>query len=278
MNLAQLGGLTNLQELRLTAPDGDITGPSSVPGLVFPASLTRLVFWSAGFDGEILSLLPAGLRELDLEGPNETGSLLPRISQLRQLVHLYMSLDVWPPAGPAYAALTASSSLERLGLNPTPPGVWHHIFPPTRKLMHLTCLLLGANGKRLDAPSSLCATDVSHITSGCPSLRFIHISCLQHGMHVSELCKLTSLWALNMHYGACDTAALGETLKGVAAVTQLEHLVVTLRVDQDLPLASLLPLTSLTTLDTLKFKCTFGTALEDWYKKPLCVELEQVGC
>jgi hypothetical protein len=64
---------------------------------------------------------------------------------------------------------------------------------------------------------------------------------------------------------------------------QLGKLVVTLIVvaeeeEEVLPVASLLPLTSLTALDTLEFKCIFGYPWQDGLKVPLCVELEQVGC
>jgi hypothetical protein len=45
-NLLQLSGLTSLQKLSLNADDEITIGPSSVPGLAFPASLSRLGLWS----------------------------------------------------------------------------------------------------------------------------------------------------------------------------------------------------------------------------------------
>ena len=68
-NLLQLSVLTNLQELCLPAPFDDmghllgpqLLGPSSVPGLVLPASLTKLVLLCK-IEAVMLSLVPTGLK------------------------------------------------------------------------------------------------------------------------------------------------------------------------------------------------------------------------
>ena len=62
-NLLQLGGLTNLQELHLTAADDIVVGPSTVSGLSFPASLTELVLESS-VEAGWLALVPSGLQHL----------------------------------------------------------------------------------------------------------------------------------------------------------------------------------------------------------------------
>lgn len=83
--LYQLGALTNLQELHLLTDDSPLD-PTSVPGLAFPASLTKLKLSQHPHyppaKASVLSLLPTGLRDMwiehsALEGPAEgSGSLL----------------------------------------------------------------------------------------------------------------------------------------------------------------------------------------------------------
>ena len=116
-NLLQLGALTNLKALRMWAAVDNV-GPKSIPGLIFPASLNTLVLMSS-VEASILSVVPAGLQylwmECDVEGPAEgPGSLLPCIARLQHLTQLQLHISngaIWPPAGPAYSALTASSLL-----------------------------------------------------------------------------------------------------------------------------------------------------------------------
>jgi hypothetical protein len=291
-NYAQLGALSGLQELSLSAPIGAKIGAGSVPTPVFPASLTMVMFWSHRVEPGILSLVTTTLKVLDLQGPDEgpaegPASLFSCIGQLQRLQDLYLAPDVWPPAGAAYSALTASSSLKRLAIThrTLPSGVWQYAFPATRNMMHLTHLYFDNQTEwdGLDAPSTWGALDLSRVISCCPKLRHIQGMCLQHGHYVSELHKLKSLVALDVRYAACHVSVAEETIKGLAAVTQLGKLFVTLMVvaeeeEEVLPVASLLLLTSLTALDTLELKCTFGYPWQDGLKEPLCVELEQVGC
>jgi hypothetical protein len=147
-NLAQLGTLTKLQELclpmHMTAKAGQVV--PSMPGLVLPASLTKLVL-ECDVEARLLSMVPAGLKILEVgtvvgpvEGP---GSLFAYIAELQQLT----KLDVWPfdgawsPAGPAYSALTASSSLGSLLM-------WHSTFLRRSGCM---CFLLHASCYNLHA-------------------------------------------------------------------------------------------------------------------------------
>jgi hypothetical protein len=129
-NLTQLGLLTNLQELSLfKGCSNTAIGPDSVPGLVFPVSLTELSL-HAEVETEVLSLVPEGLESLsmqcDVRGPAEgPGSLLLCLARLQSLWYLHFDLEdglSWPPPGFAYSACTASSNLACLQLvNPPPP-------------------------------------------------------------------------------------------------------------------------------------------------------------
>jgi hypothetical protein len=80
-----------------------------------------------------------------------------------------MNLDAWPPAGHAYSALTASSSLELLAIDhrTLPTGVWQHVSPASRKLVLLTHLYFHqqTEWEGLDVPSTWGALDLSRIIS-----------------------------------------------------------------------------------------------------------------
>ena len=257
-NLAQLGGLTNLQELVLpAAADGGhtILGPSSAPGLAFPASLVSLGL--SDIDVGVLSLVPAGLRDLSVggrvEGPAEgPRSMFSHIAGLQQLTQLDMYLENWPPVGPAYSALTASSNLQSLTLSQPslPAGVWPHVFPATRKLLHLTHLWFG-NHEVHEMPSAFGAADLSCLVSCCPKLCQLHTIFVQHGLHVSELHKLASLRSMYLEFAPGEEEEIDRSMEGLAAVTQLKHMGIDVD-GQDVAVASLLPLTSLTALKHLE--------------------------
>ena len=288
-NLAQLGVLTDLQEIHLHA-DADYPdlahGPSSVPGLAFPASLSKLVLRSS-MEPALLSLVPAGLKVLkvlsEVQGPVEgPGSLLSHVALLQNLTELALypkalpsaaparsasaltassSLAslLWPEdfppeplpsAGPAYSALTASSTLALL-LVPQdcmPEGVWPHVFPASRTLLHFTCLHFVAGDPEC-VPSPWAASDVSRLVNCCPNLRRVKDMTLLHGSHVSELHKLTCLTSLAVSFVPSDLPAAEESLKGLAAVTQLRELDITM--EQYLTIAATFPLTQLTSLTQL---------------------------
>jgi hypothetical protein len=276
-NLLQLGLLVNLQDLHLFTNSAVAVGPGSVPGLSFPSSLTKLdlsLTWQDGLHAKveagILSLLPTGLQHMDItcpvDGPVDgPGSFLSGMARLQHLTELSLETKDglnWPPLGPAFSALTASSKLCSLMIvePKLPRGVWSYVFSATHKLPHLTSLCVNYNmggiywsdwGNPV-LPSAWGAADVLGLVSSSPSLFAIDHMSLQHGAHVSELHKLTSLYQLNVSYGLGSIPDFEGSLKGLAALTRLRHLALSLD-SQELTVACLLPLTNLTALT--EFKC-----------------------
>jgi hypothetical protein len=272
-NLLQLGALTCLQELTMCVdPDTTVVGPSSVPGLVFPTSLTSLKFMLSPVEASILSLVPARLQELrlecDVKGPAEgPGSFLSCVGDLQHLTRLEFfpcPAFAMPPPCPAYSYLTASSSLARFELHAYaydfPAGLWPHIFPAGRKLTGLHTLVWGPEDRDafvVDLPSAWSASDLSFLVSCC--LRQALGIYPQHGLHVCELQKLIALSQLDLQFLAGGQDNCMESMKGIAALTQVKwlHVTLTSHVDQPLPVTSLLPLTSLTALT--KLDCALHT-------------------
>jgi hypothetical protein len=68
------------------------------------------------------------------------------LKQLTSLLLDFSDFDQeWHAPGPSYSAITASSNLVNLVLahgHRLPRGVWPHVFPAARKLLHLTALSL----------------------------------------------------------------------------------------------------------------------------------------
>ena len=284
-NLAQLGGLTNLQELYLPGAADDIcVGPISVPGMVLPASLTKLAL-RLPVEAGILSVAPAELKDLQLcgsgprscvvQGPAEgPGSLFAYLSGLKHLVRLWLDLeDCWPPAGPAYSAVTASSNLVSLYMsqnymsqNKLPQGVWPHVFPASRTLLHLTSLSLVDYPDAFSGlPATWTAEDLCCLVGCCPNLCELSGATVEHGRHVSNLGKLTGLASVGVMYADGGKDVLQDSMGWLATVTQLQDLTVTLE-DQDVSVACLLALTSLTGLN--KLSCNFQDEFDE--KEWLC--------
>jgi hypothetical protein len=201
--------------------------------------------------------------ECDISSPAEgPGSFLSGMARLQHLTRLHVQpqwdLELeWPLAGPAYSALTVSSnlvSLELHNLRLPDECVWQHVFPAAHKLPQLTCLYID-DGYRawgaLPPPSAWDAADVSSLVGCCPNISSVDTITLQHGTHVSELQKLKGLTDLCVYYCIDSVTAFEQSLKGLAAVTQLRRLHVSLDSD-DLSAASLLPLTRLTALTQLQ--------------------------
>jgi hypothetical protein len=264
-HLTQFSGLTSLRELNLDAYSDMAVGPSSVPGLVFPASLTKLELLS-DVEAGLLSLVPPGLQELrvwgGVEGPADgPDSLfacmagLQRLSRLSALCLVPVPGLHWPPPGPAYSALTANTNLVQLELLGTncPQGVWQYVFPAAHKLPHLAYLeLQDADGVDASAPAPVwSAVDINRLVTCCPSLSDIVNLSLQPGLHVSALQQLTALTRMEVFYNANDHAVFSESVRGLAAISQLKVLDVK-QVSLAFKLASLLPLTSLTALTDLR--------------------------
>ena len=210
-NLAQLGGLTNLQVFTLCNIIGHddpslIVGPSSVPGLALPASLTRLRLLSP-VEAGLLSLVPTGLQALHVECDVEdasswSGSFLSGMGQLQHLTQLHIQAPdsfIWPPVSPAYSALTASSKLAHLALyGAEPPGsIWQYLFSATRKLPHLTTLRTNYGWRSSDF-GVWGAEDLSSLVSCCPNLCTVDRLHVQHGSHRSKLQQLTALTSINL--------------------------------------------------------------------------------
>jgi hypothetical protein len=274
-NFLQLGGLTNLQELLLLAPFGAagvedvVIGPSSVPGMELPASL-RALSVSYPIEAELLTVVPAELRRLWVFGaiqgvPEGPGSFLSCMSRLQHLTSLSLHPEddpYWPPAGPAYSALTASSKLVQLEICDTsfPKGVWPYMFPASRKLSHLTALELRGETNYIAALSLCSASDLSNLVSCCPSLCAVGALWLHHGLHVSELHKLTALTRLRVHYYPDDPDCFEDSMRGLAAVSRLQDLEV-LHVGSYVKVASLLPLTKLTALTRFQAHIDTGSRL-----------------
>jgi hypothetical protein len=122
-NLLQLATFSCLQALHLKTAGEVAVGPDSVPGLMLPASLTALFLLSL-VQAAFLSLAPTTLQRLtikgDVEGPAEGPaswlSGLDRLKHLTCLDLLQTGSFLCQPPGPAYSALTASSSLVHLFL------------------------------------------------------------------------------------------------------------------------------------------------------------------
>jgi hypothetical protein len=131
----------------------------------------------------MLSLVPETLRELYVDGPVE-GHADAFVLGIARLQHLSaLLLDTleglhWPDPGPAYNALTASSSLVSLALEDLklPEGVVPYVFHDTHKLRHLTSVHIEdfvETGDDGDTPTWSPA-DLSSLIECCPNANVIH--------------------------------------------------------------------------------------------------------
>lgn len=249
-NLLQLGGLSELQQLHVSGCEV-VVGPNSPPGLALPASLTCLkLYFPAVADAGFLSVVPVGLQELLLDCHMEgaAATLLCGVARLQSLTSLFLMNGgglVWPPPGPAYSALTASSRLGRLGLRSIKlEGAWPHILPAKRQLPFLTALHMPAG-----------AVDLPTLVSCCLSLCCAGTLSLEHGAHVSELRNLSALTCLRCRYEPAGLDTLTQSMQGLAAVQQLRDLAIYVG-GSPILVAGLLPLTSLTALTHFTCDCT----------------------
>lgn len=193
-----------------------------------------------------------------MEGPVEgPGSILSGLARLQHLTALTLQPPhrlVWPPPGPSYSALTASTKLRTLHLYETnfPAGVWLHVFPAGRMLPHMTRLTISDNDHMADieVPSAWGAVDMSRLVSCCPNLCKVDSIVLQPDLHVSMLQKLAGLTHLAAYQSSSSSQAMAEALKGLAVITQLRKLEVFLILEQ--PTEAMLPLTTLTGLTYLR--------------------------
>jgi hypothetical protein len=130
-----------------------------------------------------------------------------------------------PPAA-TYAAVTASSKVQHLSITECrlPAGVWQHLFPAGRQLLHLTSLDISA----IDATA---APEGSRLVSCCPNLQSLNICYLQYpAKQLTQLQGLSGLHTLHLLTGtgrelADDVSAdTGETLQAVCQLTGLREL------------------------------------------------------
>lgn len=199
-----------------------------------------------------------------VEGPAEgPGSFLSGMARLQHLMHLDLGSSrpiSLPPPGPAYSALTASSTLIEFKMYAglLPEGVWPFMFQcrtSCRTSLPSICMMYDDNfGGDTVLASAWRAADVCSVVGCCPNLRELPQTCMQHGQHVSDLRYLTGVTSLMLGYGAGDFDAVESSLQGIASVTQLQGLIMYLHT-RELSVASLLPLTSLTALEDLQIFC-----------------------
>jgi hypothetical protein len=77
---------------------------------------------------------------------------------------------------------------------------------------------------------------------------------VQHGLHVSELHKLTALTRLCVTYEDSQLSLIDDSLRGLAELTQLHFLRLEINTGDDLAPGVFLPLTSLTGLTALEYQ------------------------
>ena len=162
-----------------------------------------------------VQLLPAGAATALL-------SLLPALQQLQHLRLGFLQCQ-WPPISAQYSAITASSRLMHLELSGCllPAGVWQHVFPAGRTLLHLSSVLLGHVGVRTTTASqpALAAGDVAQLARCCPGLQELQLW-RQLQPHadlegLQQLPELTRLWLADVGPGVISHLA---TLKGLRDV------------------------------------------------------------
>jgi hypothetical protein len=189
-NLPQLGSLTRLQQLFCRVSGDVVVGPSTVPCLVFPASLISLDVVECRVEVGVLSLLPTGLKGLrlgSLEQPLADGAdvLLTGVARQQHMTRLDITCSehfAWPAVGPAYAALTANITLVELTVvGMVPEGALQHVFPAQHQLPHLTHLQFDDfqsihvhEGEVVLVPPPVwIAADLLRLVCCCPNLRLL---------------------------------------------------------------------------------------------------------
>ena len=211
------------------------------------------------------------------------------MARLQHLTCLHVDetqLD-WPPAGPAYTALTASTNLVEFSLCDAqlPHDIWRHVLCLNRKLPHLATLNIfnHVHGDELSMGSAWDEIGLFSLGYRCTNLCTISAISVQHGTHVSELQRLTSLTKMHVIIGPvgiwnCVKESISglvdrslsplhtQRLSGIslilhdslAALTQLKKLTGCLY-GCAVSVGELLPLTKLTALTELEIVCRPGS-------------------
>jgi hypothetical protein len=231
--LQPLTALTRLVDLRLHVgytDGGDGSSVITAAMLSHTCHLTRLqLSHEAKVEPGILAcktkLQHLQLVECVLLGREGEAQLLSHLQHLQQLTYLSLceTLRSGDSKPSAYAALTASSMLERLDIGwcRLPDGVWPHIFPTGRQLPHLRWLGLEVAETQVNWPAE--APDGSSLVSCCPSLWGLNIEGLQ--------CTRELLVALQGLSRLCDLyvddfSTTGEGVEALCQLKQLEQLYV----------------------------------------------------
>ena len=181
--LQPLQALTRLVDVRLLYCSATITA-SMLPGA---CNLTHLHIYGGTMEPSVLAG-KALLKDLQLscripDGVAGATRLLSHMQHLQQLTHLDLQGSVFDcedgslPAA-AYAALTASSKLQRLivsggCMQVLFEGVWEHLSTAGRQLPHLTSLKVSGTWRKGEAAAT--CPPGSRIADSCPRLHSLYM-------------------------------------------------------------------------------------------------------
>ena len=230
-NCDSLHGLTNLQDLRLRLlPTASISastfyGSEQLTRLELHGQVAADMLSSSCFEAALLAGRTQ-LQHLELKlcvvlgrtaGVTELLSHLQHMQQLTRLCLTRSMRDVASAA--AYSALIASSKLQHLDISNSklPEGVWQHVIPPGRQLLHLQSLNIMSD-INVGAAGPLAAPEGSTLVSCCPGLRYLWMPYLKYSE--GQVDALTGLSALQH---LCVRPA-NHSFAGMGAVCQLTGL------------------------------------------------------
>jgi hypothetical protein len=177
------------------------------------------------------------LQHLDLDScsirraKSGVAQILSHLQHMQQLTHLRLSNSLSEhyadtlPAVAAYAALTASSKLQRLEINDAlPVGVLQHMFLVGKQLLQLRCLDLSHSVEWMPSNDALPASELSHMVKCGPHLQSLKLKgVLCSAESLALLQGLSGLYTL--HLGDHPSAGRSHvTAEGLAAVCQLTRL------------------------------------------------------
>ena len=233
-DMQHLQALPRLQDLRLGGVTNSTIRASWLSNL---QHLTQLKVRGHRFDFEPGALAgKTQLQHLDVQlqlhlsngGSLWVEQLLSHVQSMQQLTHLnvsYRRLGVAPAA--AYAALTASTKLQHLGmcLCQMPAAAWQHIFPAARQLPQLRVLDLYGLHNSWPFDNAL-APEGSRLVSCCPGLQVLRMPYLLYTAELlAPLTGLSSLTELVLRPGdSPDRHTPEEEAQGLDMVCRLTGL------------------------------------------------------
>jgi hypothetical protein len=226
------GMLSGMCHLTRMALDAGCFEPAALAGIAQLRNL-KLVACTAGWCPR---WCPQRLRTPS----NASGlaELLSQLQHLQQLSHLDLRNTIRDyescfSLAAAYAALTASSKLQHLSISQCtlPAGVWQHLFPAGRQLLHLTSLDFSAV-KEPDLDDPYPAPDYGRVVSCCPNLQSLNMVSLAYNTQ-QELMPLRGLSGLHTLHLVTGTghfvedgisADTGEALQALCQLTGVRKL------------------------------------------------------